>query len=125
LWALIKGARFLVWPSEGAYETFGLVAIEAFSCSVPVLTSGGAVNAEIVGNGQTGIYFHPGNAADLAEKALWAWEHPIELAEMGRAARKVFTKEYSAGKNFEMLMDIYNRALEKRSFETAPDTCPA
>jgi glycosyltransferase involved in cell wall biosynthesis len=124
LWSLIKGARFLVWPSEGAYETFGLVAIEAFSCSVPVLTSGEAVNAEIVDNGQTGIHFHSGNATDLADKVLWAWKHPAELAEMGRAARRVFTEEYSAGKNHEMLMDIYNRILRERSVEVAPERSP-
>ncbi len=39
LFELIKGARFLVWPSEGYNETFGLVAIEAFACGVPVLAS--------------------------------------------------------------------------------------
>ena len=48
LFDLIKGAKFLVWPSEGYYETFGLVAIDAFACSVPVLASRVGVMAEIV-----------------------------------------------------------------------------
>ena len=39
-WAdLMTGARFLVWPSEGYYETFGLVAIEAFAFGMPVILS--------------------------------------------------------------------------------------
>ena len=37
--ALIKNARFLIWPSEGFYETFGYVAVECFANGVPVIAS--------------------------------------------------------------------------------------
>jgi glycosyltransferase involved in cell wall biosynthesis len=42
---LIKGAKFLIWPSRGHYETFGLAAMEAFACGVPVIASNVGVAA--------------------------------------------------------------------------------
>ena len=56
---LMQGARFLVWPSESYYETFGCVAVEAFSCGVPVLASRIGVMKEIVADGRTGLHFPP------------------------------------------------------------------
>lgn len=110
---LLKKARFLVWPSEGAYETFGLVAVEAFACGVPVVAAGGGVNAEIVADGRTGVHFRPGDAADLARKAQWAWRSPDRLTKMGREARQVFVEKYSSAKNYSMLMEIYRRVERK------------
>jgi len=66
--------------------------------------------AEIVEEGRTGLLFEPGDAEDLAEKVAWAWAHPRELAEMGREARREYEQKYTAEKNYEMLMAIYERA---------------
>jgi glycosyltransferase involved in cell wall biosynthesis len=112
LYSLLKGACFLVWPSEGYYETFGLVAIEAFACGVPVIVSSIGAMAEIVEDGRTGIHFKPGNPEDLAYKVEWAWAHPKEMAEMGREARKEYERKYTAELNYKMLMDIYETAIE-------------
>ena len=78
---LIGNARFLVMPSEGYYETFGLVIIEAYSRGVPVVASNIGVVPELVSDKQTGLLFDPGNAQDLAEKARWMWNHPIEAEQ--------------------------------------------
>jgi glycosyltransferase involved in cell wall biosynthesis len=107
---LIKGARFLIWPSLGYYETFGLVAIEAFACGVPVIASRTGVMAEIVTDGVTGLHFTAGDAADLAAKVRWAWEHPAEMAEMGRAARREYEQKYTAEINYAQLLRIYEMA---------------
>lgn len=104
---LIKGARCLVWPSLGYYETFGLVAIEAFACGVPVIASRTGAMAEIVTDGVTGLHFVPGDAADLAVKVRWAWDHPAEMAEMGRAARREYEQKYTAARNYAQLLRIY------------------
>ncbi len=111
---LIKGARFLVWPSEGLYESFGLVAIEAFACGVPVVTGRIGVAEEIVQDMYSGMHFTSGDAADLAAKVRWAWSHPNEMATMGRNARHVFEARYHADRNYEMLTDIYRAAIAER-----------
>jgi glycosyltransferase involved in cell wall biosynthesis len=82
----MQGARFLVFPSMW-YEGFPMTIAEAFAGGLPVVAAQLGSMAEIVQGGVTGPHFEPGNAADLAAKVEWAWEHPEELARMVRAAR--------------------------------------
>ena len=56
----------------------------------------------------------PGNVEDLASKVEWAWTHPGEMEEIGQAGRAEFLAKYTADRNYEMLMDIYKRAIELR-----------
>jgi glycosyltransferase involved in cell wall biosynthesis len=109
---LISGARFLIWPSEGYYETFGYAAVEAFSCGVPVIASRVGVAEEIVQDQRTGLHFTSGDPNDLAAKVEWAWSHPSEMEAMGREARAEYEAKYTPERNYPMLMDIYKRALE-------------
>jgi glycosyltransferase involved in cell wall biosynthesis len=111
-WAtLMNEARFLVWPSEGYYETFGLVAIEAFAFGMPVIASRTGVMVETVEDGRTGLHFTAGDADDLAQKVEWAWNHPEPMAEMGKEARREYEAKYTAEKNYARLMEIYDRAI--------------
>ena len=115
-WAdLMRGARFLVWPSEGYYETFGLVAIEAFAFGMPVIASRTGAMAEIVANHQTGLLFTAGDSEDLASKVSWAWTHQDEMDTIGQNARCEFEAKYTAEQNYEMLVDIYQRAMLNRA----------
>jgi glycosyltransferase involved in cell wall biosynthesis len=108
---LRKNARFLVLPSEGYYETFGMVAVECFAQSVPVIASNIGVMTEIVHDRKTGLHFQPGNAQDLADKVRWAWAHSHELAEMGKNARREYELKYTADKSYITLMDVYSRLI--------------
>jgi glycosyltransferase involved in cell wall biosynthesis len=58
-----------------------------------------------------GLHFNPGDAEDLASKVEWAWSHPLELTEMGHAARAKYELYYTAEKNYSLLMGIYDQAL--------------
>lgn len=107
---LMKGARFLVFPSE-CYENFGLVAVEAFACGIPVIATSLVAGGEIIEDGRTGLYFVPGATEDLAEKVEWAWTYPKETARMGWEARRDYEEKYTPERNYEMLMEIYEMAL--------------
>jgi glycosyltransferase involved in cell wall biosynthesis len=111
---LFQGARFLVWPSEGLYETFGLVAVQAFACGVPVIASKNGAMGEIVSYGRTGLHFASGDSQDLATKVEWAWAHPREMEAMGSAAREEYENKYTPERNYKMLMNIYRSAIEGR-----------
>lgn len=107
---LLKSARFLVFPSE-CYESFGLAIVEAFACGVPVIASRLGAMAEIVEDNRTGLLFTAGDVTDLTEKIRWAWAHPMQMDEMGREARKEFEKKYTAERNYEIFLEISERAI--------------
>ena len=104
---LVRNARFLVWPSLGEYETFGLVVAEAYACGVPVIASRTGVAPEMVPNGQTGILFAPNDAADLAKAAQWAWEHPVEMSALGAAGRQMYEAKFTPELAYRRLLATY------------------
>ncbi len=115
LFELFKGASFLIWPSEGYYECFGLVAIQAFACALPVIASRTGVMTEIVKNGDTGLHFTAGDSNDLADKVRWAWENRPLMSEMGRNGRVAFEEIYNEKNNCEKLLDIYKLTMQRDS----------
>ncbi len=106
----VKGARFVIVPSL-LYEGLPLCIVESFACGTPVVCSELGGLAEIVQDHVTGLHFRPGDAADLANKVEWAWNHPLDLAKMGRAARAQYDTEYTAEKNYSLLIAIYQQAM--------------
>jgi glycosyltransferase involved in cell wall biosynthesis len=116
----IKGARFLVFPSEW-YEGFPVTIAESFACGVPVICSRLGSMQEIVADGRTGLHFRPTEADDLASKIEWAWDHPEQMEAMGRGARLEFEAKYTAERNFYLLKEIYEFAIRARSGIPAPN----
>jgi glycosyltransferase involved in cell wall biosynthesis len=109
----MKKARFLVFPSEW-YEGFPVTIAEAFACGVPVVASRLGAMEEIIADGVTGLHFEAGKIEDLRRKAEWAWEHPVEMQEMGRRARREFERKYMAEQNIRMLEEAYEFAMAAR-----------
>ena len=107
---LMAGATFLVFPSMW-YETFGRVAIEAFATGTPVLAANIGAVGEITDHGRTGLHFRPGDPYDLASKVDWLLSHPKELAHMRKEARNEYETKYTAQRNYQMLMEIYDKAM--------------
>ncbi len=108
---LIKGAKFLVVPSEW-YETFCLVIREAFMAGKPVIASRLGVLAESVTDSKTGFTFEPGNAQDLAEKVQCILRNEKLSTCMGKMARSEFEEKYTADRNYDILIDIYNKTIQ-------------
>lgn len=111
--AKVKGARFLIMPSKW-YEGFPMCIVESFACGTPVICSRLGGMEEIVDDHRTGLHFTAGDAGDLTRKVEWAWTHPEEMAAMGRAARAEYEAKYTAERNYEMLMDIYQKIIGQR-----------
>ena len=115
---LMRGARLLVLPSEW-FETFGLVAIEAFACGVPVVASRIGGPEELIDDGVTGLHFSPGDVEELAARVNWAIAHPELLRGMGAAARRAYEAKYTAERNLVSLMAIYELARASRKRKAA------
>lgn len=108
---LMRGARAFIFPSE-SYEGFPMGILEAMAFGKPTIASDLGAMRELIEDGRTGLLFRPGDPEDLAAKVRWASDHPQEMADMGREARREYERKYTAERNYEMLMDIYRRAIE-------------
>ncbi len=111
---LIGNARFLIMPSEGYYETFGLVIIEAYARGVPVIASNIGVVPELVADRHSGLLFKAGDPQDLAQRARWMWDHPLQAKELGSNGRAVYLERFTQDQCYETLMGVYNRLIKAR-----------
>ncbi|MEQ1770312.1 MAG: glycosyltransferase, partial [Devosia sp.] len=105
----MRQAEFLVMPSV-CYEMFPVTLAEAFSHGLPVIASRLGSLAELVVDQETGLHFDHQDPDDLRRKVLWASDHPLEMREMGRRARKVYEERYSERVNVERLIEVYRGA---------------
>lgn len=104
---LYNGALIYVLPSF--YEGFGLPALEAFACGIPVCTSAASSLPEICGKGNA-IFFNPHSPADMADKiaGLYNDSHKMqELIERGLAR----VKDFSWDKMARETLDLYKSSL--------------
>lgn len=106
---LLKGARFLVFPSEW-YEGFPLILGEAMACGVPVIAADIGAGADLIEDGVAGLHFKPADARDLASRVKWAWGQTGRMREMGAAARQGYLERYTPERNYARLMEIYQAA---------------
>jgi glycosyltransferase involved in cell wall biosynthesis len=116
---VMKRARCLIFPSE-CYEGLPNSILEAFACGTPVIASAMGAAQEVVIEGVAGLQFTPGDPRELARRTESAWAHPTRLGEMGRQARREYEVKYSPQRNYELLIQIYDRAIRSRSASRVP-----
>jgi glycosyltransferase involved in cell wall biosynthesis len=117
--ALLRHARALVCPLRWE-EPFGLVAIEAMLCGVPVLGFARGSFPEIVEEGVTGFLAPPDDVAALAR--LCAHLPGFDRAACARRARARFT----AAAMTDAYEALYHRlALPERSSRRVPPRGPS
>lgn len=95
-----SSANVLVLPS--LVEGLALVQLEAMACGIPIITTYNAGGSDIVTDGVEGFIIPIRDTEALKEKLEWCYLHPLELAEMGRAARR---------KAEQLTWDLYRQKL--------------
>jgi glycosyltransferase involved in cell wall biosynthesis len=99
-------------PSVTIAEAFGVVLLEAMASAKPLLTTSlptgvTAVNRE----GETGLVVPPGDAGALREALRAMVADGARREAMGRAARRVFEREYTSRLMAERYLTVYREAL--------------
>jgi L-malate glycosyltransferase len=87
--------------------------LEALACGRPVLVSDIPGNLEWVEPGMQGWLFPDGKSDRLAEGILQAAHPSVSLPEMGLRARRLAEERADWKKNFQKLLDAYDRAVQK------------
>jgi N-acetyl-alpha-D-glucosaminyl L-malate synthase BshA len=99
----------LLLPSE--QESFGLAALEAQACEVPVIASRVGGIPEVVDDGVTGCLAEVGDVEKMAEDAARILSDPATRAEMGRRARESAVGRYSTELVIPQYIDFYERVI--------------
>jgi N-acetyl-alpha-D-glucosaminyl L-malate synthase BshA len=81
---LLRGGDLFLLPSET--ESFGLAALEAMACGVPVIASRVGGLPEVVTEGESGFLADVGDVATMTERAITVLSDPERLDEMRRRA---------------------------------------
>ncbi|MGD9905351.1 MAG: N-acetyl-alpha-D-glucosaminyl L-malate synthase BshA [Vicinamibacterales bacterium] len=101
---LSVGDVFLL-PS--AQESFGLAALEAMACEMPVVAFRVGGLPEIIDDGATGFICPPGDVAAMADRGLALVADPARRRAMGRAAADVVRARYCTERIVPLYEDVY------------------
>jgi N-acetyl-alpha-D-glucosaminyl L-malate synthase BshA len=106
------GDLFLL-PSER--ESFGLAALEAMACGLPVIASDTGGLSEVVLEGVTG-YLHPiGDTATAAARALAVLDNPGLRRAMSEASRERAATRFSIAAGIDAYLHFYREILDRRT----------
>ncbi|MFQ5840639.1 MAG: N-acetyl-alpha-D-glucosaminyl L-malate synthase BshA [Candidatus Methylomirabilales bacterium] len=107
--SLLNLADLFLLPSEN--ESFGLAALEAMSCGVPVITTRVGGLPEVVEDTVTGFLHSVGDVTGMSEAALELLTHPDRHRAMARAARKRAIQAFDASQIVPIYEDLYRALL--------------
>ncbi len=99
----------LLLPSE--QESFGLAALEAMACEVPVVASRVGGIPEVVTDRETGFLSEVGNIEKMAEDASRLLSDVSFRHEMGTRARESALSRYRTDIVIPQYIDFYHRVL--------------
>jgi len=108
--ALYARARFVIVPSV-CYEACPMVVLEAMAQGRPVVASRTGSIPELVSEGETGLLFEAGNAADCAEKMKILWDNPAAGRTYGRQARERAARNHNPEQYYQRLLAVYQTAM--------------
>ena len=110
---VVGEATALIVPSI-CFEGFPRTIVEAFAKATPVIASRIGSMIELIDDGDTGFHFEPGDAQQLRDRVVTMFGDRDRARRMRHAARRRYEDHYTASRNYELLMDIYDRALFRR-----------
>jgi len=108
---LLSIADIFLLPSE--HESFGLSALEAMSCQVPVIATNSGGLPEVVENGHTGWLAEVGDVETMAERGKQLLADNDLREKMGQNARQVAIEKFHQNKVVDMYERYYERIISQ------------
>jgi N-acetyl-alpha-D-glucosaminyl L-malate synthase BshA len=104
---LLSSADVFLLPS--AQESFGLAALEALACRVPVVASDVGGLPEVIEHGRTGFLHPPDDLDGMAASALRILRDAALYDELARAGRRHVRESFCVEKVVPVYEDCYRR----------------
>ena len=114
---LLSIADVFLLPS--AQESFGLAALEAMACEVPVVASNVGGLPEVIEHGVSGFLHPPDDLAGMAASAIAVLTDPQRHRSIAAAACKRVRELFCEERVVPMYEALYTRVLEQRTVATA------
>lgn len=106
---LLSIADVFLLPS--AQESFGLAALEAMACEVPVVASRVGGLPEVIEDGVTGFLHPPDDLDGMAESAIALLTDPVQHRRVAAAAVQHVRREFCAERVVPLYEEYYERVL--------------
>jgi glycosyltransferase involved in cell wall biosynthesis len=95
-------------------ESFGVAAVEAAACGLPVIASRVGGLPEVVLDGETGLLVPPGDVNALAAAMARLLSEPELRARMGQAGRRFVLEHYRWEDNAKLMEQLYKEVVTDR-----------
>ena len=120
---LLASADLFLLPSNK--ESFGLSALEALSCGVPVIGCNVGGLPEVVRHGETGILLPPGDIAGLSAAAIEILSDPLKWKSMSELGAADARARFSEDAIVPLYEEIYRKAMVDRPRPASARPVPA
>jgi N-acetyl-alpha-D-glucosaminyl L-malate synthase BshA len=107
----LSAADVLLLPSD--QESFGLAALEAMACEVPVIASRVGGIPEVVTDGETGFLSEVGDVTKMAEDAARLLSDEAFRKQMGKRARESAVSRYRTDLVIPQYIRFYEEVLSR------------
>ncbi|HYG65926.1 MAG TPA: N-acetyl-alpha-D-glucosaminyl L-malate synthase BshA [Thermoanaerobaculia bacterium] len=108
---VLVGGDLFILPSET--ESFGLAALEAMACEVPVITTQAGGLPEVVVEGETGHLRPVGDVDGMAEAAVRLLQDEPRRRAMGEAGRRRAVEIFSQDAVVARYRQLYDRVMQR------------
>jgi len=107
--AVLPACDLFLVPSEE--ESFGLAALEALACGIPVIGTSGTGLTEVVDDFKNGYLLPVGDTTSMARAAISLLKNPERLAEFKKAAAEGAERKFSSDKIVSEYEHYYEEIL--------------
>lgn len=115
---LLSIADAFILPSS--QESFGLAALEALACEVPVIASRVGGLPEVIDDGVNGFLHEPDDLDGMAASAVRLVTDPVRRKQMAEAARRTTEERFSESRIVPIYEDYYEQVIRQEPRRYTP-----